>query len=144
MNRTTAEAIEQCYWNVGADLLYHQIPIPNVVAKLSDRVLFQATADALRALNRATRRGAFRRWPFVQAHGVTAKYGWRENVPRYSMKIVLHKKNALGIRVLEVGYDPYNPDYGLVPTIGRFIAWLWRGKTDPWSVERGLQKRGVL
>jgi hypothetical protein len=145
MIRRDAASIERCFLNVSAGLDYYGIGPKSLAlyeaARLPDRVLFKPSPTTLwqfaHSLDAMPEK--FSTWEYVQNHGVTAVRGWREEVPWCSMQIILHDTG-----IIEVDYDLCNPNYGVLPAAGHLIEVLWPGKTNPWRIEKGLRKRGVI
>lgn len=132
-----ALAIRQCTENIRAVLRLYDLPIPVLIATLSDRVLFDRSRIFLDQLMDMVP-ADFETWDFVRNHGVTALRGWRERVARCSLQVVEHSG-----AVIECDIDLYNPSFGVLPALGHLCEIIGRGKTNPWTVAKGLRKRGI-
>lgn len=130
-------SIRQCAVNCTSVLRHYRLPLPLIVATLSDRTMFERTRQFLDAFDPLVP-DAFETWPFNKNHGTTALRGWRERVARFSMQIVEHDYG-----ILEVDFDLCNPNFGVAPAIGHLVEIMTPGKTDPFRVMRGLRKRGI-
>lgn len=132
-----ALALKQCHANVETVLAHHKL-IPGILlAIMTDRVLYRRVKPFMRRLEQLVPEH-FEKWPFNRNHGLTAIDGWRERTAKCSMQIVEHDHG-----VLEVDFDLYNPNHGLLPAIGHLFEVWTPGKTDPFKVARGLRKRGL-
>lgn len=136
MLRWSASDISQSLANVTAGLRYYRLPVPQVMATLKDRVIFERHEGLIQGIGELT--GHFDTDEFIERHGTTAIRSWRESVAMYSMQIVEH------VHCLEIDFDVCNPNYGLAPAIGHLFEVLWPGRTDPQRIKRGLIKRGVI
>jgi hypothetical protein len=137
IRRTTDQLIAQTRENVLAILRAHAMPVPPVLATLTDRVLFAPSLAFRGRLLRCAAAGTFRPWPFSSNHGTTAVRSWREGVPFASLQIVEHAE------ALEVDIDLCNPDAGVAPALGHLVEVLWPGKTDPFRARKWIMRRGI-
>jgi hypothetical protein len=126
-----------CKSNCDAILRHYKLPHLHAVATLYDRTMYLELPDFMKALEKLVP-DWFSRWDFVHNHGTTALRGWRENVPMYSLQIIQHDTH-----ILEMDFDIFNPNYGVLPAAGHLLEIMWPGKTDPYKILHGLERRGV-
>jgi len=126
--------ILQARYNAEAVMEFYGLPPLVSVCDCADRSFFLKRPGFLEALSGLP----FASWNFLQAHGTSAVRGWRENEWRCSMQIVEH---CTGL--LEVDFDLWNPDQGLLPAFCHGVECLWPGKTDSLKVRNGLIRRGI-
>jgi hypothetical protein len=136
-----ALAIRQCQFNVEAILRHYGLHRPVIIATQSDRLIMDRSRIFLDELQ-ALVPDRFEEWPFNRNHGLTAIRGWRERVARCSLQIVEHET-----AVLELDIDEWNPGFGIGPALFH-LGEVWRhyiakGKTSPWVILKGLQRRGL-
>ena len=125
----------QCAENIRAGLAFHGFPRLKILTTHTTKVIFEASTEFIYKLEGMKKE--FSPYFYCKNHGLTALTTWRENVPRFSMQIVEHTD------AIEVDYDMFNPNYGAGPGLFHLIEVLWPGKTNPFKIMRGLQKRGI-
>jgi hypothetical protein len=132
--------IIQCKCNILAILEHYQLGPIDVLTTQSDRITAYVREQVLGRLSYLVEIGKFNCWKFNRNHGATAINGWRELSHRCSMQIIEHDTG-----VWEFDVDLYNPDYGVMPAMQHLLLEVWKpGKTDPFTVAKGLKKRGIL
>lgn len=131
-----ALSIRQTAVNCTSLFRHYSLPLPMIVATLSDRTMFARDRDFLGALELLVP-SKFESWPFNRNHGTSALRGWRERVARCSMQVIEHDS------VIEADIDLCNPNFGVLPALGHLVEVATPGKTDPFRVLRGLRKRGI-
>lgn len=135
-------ALRQVELNVRAGVAYHRLPQLRTLANETDRLMLTHTGTPddqafMMRLEELTALNLFAAWNYVRNHGLTALRGWRERVARCSMQVVEHRA------AIEVDFDLFNPDFGLLPALGHIVEIAWPGKTDPFRVMAGLRNRGI-
>lgn len=131
--------VEQCLRNVQAWLEWVGAPPLELIIGLEDRCYFENTEEFDEWLKRESADG------YARFHKLGNSY--REQVPCTSAEVTLH--SFIGVDVVEIDFDYYNPDYGLFYMLLHGIEVLknklpWRQtKTDPVKIAKGLRKRGI-
>ena len=134
--------------NLEAVFEHYGLPPLRLVTVYEDRCEWEPTLAWLDRMRELLWARKFRNWDQVSNHGVTASYGYRENVPRWSMQIVVKGRGRPGSDLrIEADIDSWNPDYGVFPLAahGLLDVTLKRfRKLDPLTVREGLRQRGIL
>ena len=134
------KALERCERNISALLKHHSIPVLELQPSQQDRCFYRVEPNALGArMAELVLANKFTRWDEVRNHGASALCGWREDVAKFSLQVILHEGG-----VVECDVDIFNPAYGIAPAIAHWVETLIPGKTDPARVERGLVARGIF
>ena len=142
----------QTYNNVSASLRHYGITAwVRLQTARPDRCVLQIGDEFWKQIARLVEQDLFRKWNLVKNHGHTAECGWRENVARASLQIILHKCETE--LCLECDFDAWNPDAGAGVALAHgllevFPNWLSRvtggsRKTDPFKIRELLVKRGI-
>lgn len=125
----------QCCANIEALLLHYEMPLPAVAERKPDRTFFHWRGGFITRMNELVPKYFAAHIPW--SHGRTAAMGWREEVARFSLQLVMHRDGRI-----EADVDLYNPGYGAGPAFLHMWECIWPGKTDPFKVLKGLRARG--
>lgn len=126
----------QCNANVEAIFLHYGLPVPPVAEQKTDRTVFDWKTGLVTRMGQLVPKHFSVHLPW--GHGKTAVKGWREEVARFSMQLVMHSD-----RRFEADVDLYNPGYGAGLALCHLSECIWPGKTDPLKVLKGLRARGI-
>jgi hypothetical protein len=126
----------QCCANIEALFLHYGLPIPPVIKQKTDRTIFRYRLGIISRMNQLVPKHFAVYMPWT--HGRTAVKGWREEVARFSLQLVVHNDGRF-----EADVDLYNPGYGAGPAFCHLWECLWPGRTDPFKVLDGLRSRGI-
>lgn len=141
---TSGAQTRQARENLEAIFRHYQLPLIPVIARFEDRCLWKPSEEWLARLHDLFLGAKFRSWAWFQNHGVMATSSLRENVPRYSMQIIVHGVGgAESDLVIEADIDQYNPDFGAYYAARHLLHDVWGGRADPLRVRQGLLDRGV-
>ena len=130
--------------NLEAVMRHYGLPPLQIAARFDDRCYWHLTDEWLVRLADLTLTGQFRSWDAFGNHGVKATASFRENVPRYSMQLVLHGKQGDDLdRLVEADIDRWNPDYGVAPAMAHWFVDVLGRAADPANIAAALRKRGI-
>jgi hypothetical protein len=140
----TVEQTIRARKNLEAVFAHYGLPPLQIAARFDDRCFWYLTDPWLARLRDLTLTGKFRSWDAFSNHGVMATASFRENVPRYSMQIVIHGQPGEEMdRLVEADIDRWNPDYGAGVALVHFFADVLGPTSDPFNTTKALQKRGI-
>lgn len=129
--------IAQMTANARAMFKYYGLPDLDLTYALIDKTFFFRRPEFVQKLDKLVPKD-FETWAFNRNHGVTAVQGWRERRMCYSAQIIEHSWGGI-----EVDFDYFNPNYGILPVLGHLLECLTPGKTNSFKVAKNLRKRGI-